>query len=96
MIRATITMKIKTKRFLQGIINFIWFVFNSHKVYDKERRNSPKHKRKVAIVKTLWIWVGSTLLIANAFIPPMVFAPIVVVSLLTMTFLSFMILDETE
>ena len=82
---------------MKGIINkfiaVIWWFSTLSERYDAERRTSAKHKKKVAIVKNIWIVAGILIIAVLQFL---VAAGLSAVIGLATTFLSFMILDETE
>jgi len=84
------------KKLIQQLVKLFWFVFNAHKVYDVERRNSKQYKKKKSIVVYLWIYSCTLICIIGIYAPPNLTQCVAIVGGLLTTFFSFVFLDETE
>jgi Na+/H+ antiporter NhaD/arsenite permease-like protein len=81
------------KRLINAAIATIWWFYTLPGRYDVERRNSVKYKKKKELVKNTWI-VASVVIISLLQYP--ILAGLSCCVALAITFIGFMILDETE
>lgn len=79
-------------RLLQIAISYIWWIWTTPRRYDKERRKSKKYKAKKKLVRDIWIGVCG---VSMFLLTPATLWMAVSLSILA-TFLSFVILDESD